>query len=107
MVQRQAPPGAEPGFLQERLRSPVRQSGAAERIGAPALRVRPEDRQVGARRHLLLHAPPILRPRRQKTLWTSAGGPQSGVVGWVNTQMFLETGDSAKSQGWTPIIGDT
>jgi hypothetical protein len=41
-----------------------------------------------------------------KTLWTSAGGPQSGVVGWVNTKMFLETGDSAKSQGWTPIIID-
>jgi hypothetical protein len=42
-----------------------------------------------------------------KTLWTSAGGPQSGVVGWVNTKLFLETGDSAKSQGWTPIIVDT
>jgi len=41
------------------------------------------------------------------TLWTSAGGPQSGVVGWVNTKLFLETGDSAKSQGWTPIIVDT
>jgi hypothetical protein len=41
------------------------------------------------------------------TLWLSAGGPQSGVVGWVNTKMFLATGDSAKSQGWTPIIVDT
>jgi hypothetical protein len=40
------------------------------------------------------------------TLWTSQGGPQSGVVGWVNTRMFIETGDSAKSQGWTPIIVD-
>jgi hypothetical protein len=41
------------------------------------------------------------------TLWFSQGGPGSGVVGWVNTKMFLETGDSAKSQGWTPIIVDT
>jgi len=41
------------------------------------------------------------------TLWTSAGGPQSGVVGWLNTKMYLETGDEAKSQGWTPIIVDT
>ncbi|HLX81995.1 MAG TPA: carboxypeptidase-like regulatory domain-containing protein [Burkholderiales bacterium] len=41
------------------------------------------------------------------TLWTSQGGPQSGVVGWVNTRLFLETGDSAKSQGWTPIVVDT
>ena len=32
------------------------------------------------------------------TLWTSGGGP---VVGWVNTKMFDESGDIAKSQGWT------
>jgi len=41
------------------------------------------------------------------TLWTSAGGPQSGVVGWLNRKMFEETGDEAKSQGWTPLILDT
>jgi len=41
------------------------------------------------------------------TLWTSAGGPQSGVVGWLNTKMYLATGDDVKSQGWTPIIVDT
>jgi hypothetical protein len=32
------------------------------------------------------------------------GGPE---VGWVNTRVFLETGDSAKAQGWTPFIIDT
>jgi hypothetical protein len=42
-----------------------------------------------------------------RTLWLSQGGPQSGVVGWINTKLFLETGDSAKSQGWTPIIVDS
>jgi hypothetical protein len=41
------------------------------------------------------------------TLWLSQGGPQSGVVGWVKTKKFLETGDSKASQGWTPIIVDT
>src|SRR6267378_4441171 len=41
------------------------------------------------------------------TLWTSAGGPQSGVIGWVNRKMFEETGDEAKSQGWTPLVLDT
>jgi hypothetical protein len=41
------------------------------------------------------------------TLWTSAGGPQSGVVGWLNTKMFEQTGDEVKSQGWTPLIVDT
>jgi hypothetical protein len=41
------------------------------------------------------------------TLWTSAGGPQSGVVGWLNTRMYLETGDEERSQGWTPLVIDT
>ena len=38
------------------------------------------------------------------TLWTSGGGQ---VVGWLNTRMFLETGDEEASQGWTPLILDT
>ena len=41
------------------------------------------------------------------TLWTSAGGPGSGVVGWLNTKMYEQTGDEVKSQGWTPLILDT
>jgi hypothetical protein len=40
------------------------------------------------------------------TLWTSSGGPASGVVGWLNTKMFDETGDAKKSQGWAPLIAD-
>jgi len=39
-----------------------------------------------------------------ETLWTSGGGP---VVGWVNTKMFDQTGDAAKSQGWTALVLDT
>ena len=38
------------------------------------------------------------------TLWTSGGGQ---AVGWLNTKMFDETGDEAKSQGWTALILDT
>jgi hypothetical protein len=38
------------------------------------------------------------------TLWTSGGGQ---VVGWLNTKMFIETGDAVASQGWTPLILDT
>ena len=41
------------------------------------------------------------------TLWTSAGGPQSGVVGWLNRRLFEETGDEARSQGWTATVLDT
>jgi hypothetical protein len=40
------------------------------------------------------------------TLWTSGGGGGQ-VVGWLNTRMFLETGDEEKSQGWTALIMDT
>jgi hypothetical protein len=41
------------------------------------------------------------------TLWTSAGGPQSGVIGWLNRKTFEATGDEARSQGWTALILDT
>jgi hypothetical protein len=44
---------------------------------------------------------------KNNTLWTSPGGPQSGVVGWLDVAKFEETGDEAKSQGWTPIVIDT
>jgi hypothetical protein len=38
------------------------------------------------------------------TLWFSGTGP---VAAWLNTRMFEETGDAAKSQGWSPYILDT
>ena len=48
------------------------------------------------------------------TLWlsnnTGLGGapvPELAVVGWINTKLFWQTGDAAKSQGWTPLIVDT
>ena len=41
------------------------------------------------------------------TLWTSAGGPTSGVVGWLNRKMYEETGNEEKSQGWTAFVLDT
>ena len=40
------------------------------------------------------------------TLWFSSGGG-GGVVGWLNRKMFEETGDPAKSQGWTALVLDT
>ena len=41
------------------------------------------------------------------TLWTSAGGPAQGAIGWLNRKVYEETGDEAKAQGWTPAIIDT
>jgi hypothetical protein len=40
------------------------------------------------------------------TLWFSSGGV-GGVVGWLNRKRFEETGDAAKSQGWTALVLDT
>src|SRR3979490_1583402 len=36
---------------------------------------------------------------KNDTLWTSAGGPASGVVGWLTVKMFRGTGDEQKSHG--------
>ncbi len=44
------------------------------------------------------------------TLWLSGGqgvGAGTGIVGWFNRKMYEETGDEARSQGWTPVIVDT
>ena len=41
------------------------------------------------------------------TLWLSSGIGGPGYIGWFNRKMFEETGDEAKSQGWTPFIVDT
>ena len=38
------------------------------------------------------------------TLWLSGTGQ---VAGWVNTRLFEQTGDAARSQGWSPFILDT
>ncbi len=38
------------------------------------------------------------------TLWTSGG---NGIVGWLDTNQFYETGDAAAAQGWAPLILDT
>ena len=40
----------------------------------------------------------------ENTLWTS-GDRQ--VVGWLNTNVFIETGDAAAAQGWSPLVPDT
>jgi streptogramin lyase len=44
---------------------------------------------------------------KSNTLWTSAGGPASGVLGWLDRKTFEETGDERKAQGWTALVLDT
>ena len=40
---------------------------------------------------------------KDNTLWPSGTGQ---VAGWVNSKVFLETGDSEKAQGWAPFVLD-
>jgi hypothetical protein len=49
----------------------------------------------------------VLAEDADNTLWTSAGGPQQGAIGWFNRRIWEETGDENKAQGWAPIIIDT
>ena len=37
------------------------------------------------------------------TLYFSSGGD---VIGWLNTRLFLETGDAASAQGWCSLVVD-
>ena len=39
----------------------------------------------------------------KSTLWVSGSGP---VAGWLDTRTFAETGDAARSQGWTAWVLD-
>jgi hypothetical protein len=86
----------------------------------PSARVFPIER---ATRHLSMYDPAkgswtlistcfpthhlIFAEDANNTLWTSSGGGGVGVIGWLNTKMLEETGDEARSQGWTPFILDT
>jgi len=41
------------------------------------------------------------------TLWFSSGGSGgTQVLGWFNTKMYDQTGDSVRAQGWTPYVID-
>jgi hypothetical protein len=85
----------------------------------PSAKVFPIDR---ATRHLSMYDPAankwtlistcfpthhlIFAEDANNTLWTSSGVGGVGALGWLNRKMFEETGDEARSQGWTPFIVD-
>jgi hypothetical protein len=49
----------------------------------------------------------ILAEDANNTLWFSSGVVGPGAFGWINRKMFEETGDEARSQGWSPFVLDT
>ena len=98
-------PAAEPGLLQGRIGSSVGEAlSARTTLGRHLAVYDPKTKQLThistcfSTHHLMF------AEDANNTLWTSGGGP---VVGWLNTKMFDETHDEAKSQGWTALIIDT
>lgn len=104
MVYGEAKARREPGVLQARVRPSFRQGGAARDLRASAFDVRPENPEVVAHHTCFSTHQLYFGHDANNTLWISQGGPQSGVVGWLNTKLYEQTGDEVKAQGWTPII---
>lgn len=44
---------------------------------------------------------------KEDRLWFSAGGPQAGAIGWLDTRAFDSTHDAPAAQHWAPFILDT
>jgi hypothetical protein len=104
-------------WLAASVRGPENPAFCKQGSDHPSARATPNDRAI---RHLAVFEPntqkytfvdtcysthhPQFGYDANDTLWTSGGGP---VVGWLNTKMFLETGDAARSQGWTALVLDT
>lgn len=104
-------------WITSAVRPPENPAFCKEGSSHPSARFFPLER---ARRHLAVYDPRteqithistcfnthhlMFAEDANNTLWTSGGG---SVVGWLDTQMFDETGDEQASQGWTPLILDT
>ncbi|MDG2088818.1 MAG: hypothetical protein P8J68_08790 [Arenicellaceae bacterium] len=103
-------------WLTSRIRGPDNPDYCKQGSDHPSAQLFPNDR---ANRHVSVYDPETnefqfvdtcysthhlqFAEDENNTLWTSGGGE---VIGWLNTKMFLETGDAAASQGWSPLILD-
>ena len=103
-------------WLTSRIRGPENPDFCREGSDPPSAQLFPTERAV---RHISVYDPETgefqfvdtcygnhhlqFAEDENNTLWTSGGGE---VLGWLNTKMFLETGDASASQGWSPLILD-
>ena len=104
-------------WLTSRVRGPNNPPVCLAGSDHPSARAFPNAR---ANRHLALYDPStdemtlvgtcysthhlIFAEDDDNTLWTSGGGQ---VIGWLNTKLFLETGDEERAQGWSALVLDT
>ena len=107
-------------WLTARIRPPANPAFCKKGSDHPSAKLFPVER---AGRHLAIYDPKtkkftlidtcfsthhlVFAEDANNTLWLSSGGAGSGILGWLNTKMFDETGDEQKSQGWTAFILDT
>jgi hypothetical protein len=107
-------------WLTARIRPPANPAFCKKGSDHPSAKLFPVER---AGRHVAIYEPKtkkftlidtcfsthhlVFAEDANNTLWLSSGGAGSGILGWLNTKMFDETGDEQKSQGWTAFILDT
>ena len=107
-------------WLTARIRPPANPAFCKKGSDHPSAKLFPVER---AGRHLAIYEPKtkkftlidtcfsthhlVFAEDANNTLWLSSGGAGSGILGWLNTKMFDDTGDEQKSQGWTAFILDT
>ena len=101
------PAARESGVLPQGLGPPVGEALPARAREPASVDVRPGDQKFTLISTCFPTHHLVFAEDANHTLWTSAGGPASGVVGWLNRKLFEETGDERKAQGWTALILDT
>ena len=97
-------PAANPDFCQEGSDHPSARLFPTARAGRHLAMYDPRTEEMSLIRTCFSTHHLIFGEDEDNTIWTSGGGQ---VIGWLNTRMYLETGDEEASQGWAPLILDT
>ena len=104
LTSRVRPPNDNPAFCREGSDHPSAMLFPTERASRHLAMYDPSTKEVSLISTCFSTHHLIFAEDEDNTLWTSGGGP---VIGWLNTRMYLETGDEERSQGWAPLIVDT
>jgi hypothetical protein len=104
LTSRVRPPNDNPAFCREGSDHPSAQLFPTQRAGRHLAMYDPATEEMSLISTCFSTHHLIFAEDEDNTLWTSGGGQ---VIGWLNTRMYLETGDEAASQGWAPLILDT
>jgi hypothetical protein len=96
---------ADPAFCRSGSSLPSAKDFPLERSGRQAEMYDPETKKITPID--LCFGTHHLQFDQEDRLWFSSGGPQPGVIGWLDTRAFDRTHDAAASQHWAPFVLDT